>query len=608
MNDDPAAKFLFTQMMASLLAPRNNWPTALGPVPDPVFDPDGHATYQKRVKEAKRPQAETIAKHNLLFCPSVPLEEEALSPVPKTLPTLPLHALTPRQATEHDRIKRLYLAYNSRLFRVELEKYDMDPTGRREAMFKFGDEVLCTMFGADWLDNTSTVYGGKATPSAIYDDNGGRYGGSYTPASGCTCCPHGYPIPSNSSQSSESSTPPGISKASKKEKKNPLARHVAAAFDKADARRNGDQKEGGDKSKEVKKGKAEKEDEDDMHSRDDYLVDESTARRFAMVVDGIVSGRIDPFDKKFIEYLEDPYGDAFDDDYFDYDPSDEYDSCYGNGGVGYYDGYEEAMFDALYVKARGEDSAVSSTVGLESLPEADKGKKKKKNKKKAKKGNQDAANGSTAAVSSEAKGQAHDARTTLKKATSAFAKPAVAKNGPSASNSTATQHTTTTQGASPSAPEITAEAVEKIVKRINETTPRSSNIKAPTTSVASVGLGQRKKTGNSSSNESSSVDKANVAASNGSKFESKPARKRPSPTEKPTAATNSSVPDSSTKQPTSSVKHPNAATKGSSVQPMKPGAAKSKQDGVRYEMVIFKKPYKPTQRPERDCWHWRGTV
>ena len=33
---------------------------------------------------------------------------------------------------------------------------------------------------------------------------------------------------------------------------------------------------------------------------------------------------------------------------------------------------------------------------------------------------------------------------------------------------------------------------------------------------------------------------------------------------------------------------------------------KPKQPRIKYEMVVYKKPYLPSTRPWRDCWHSRG--
>ncbi|CDU23114.1 uncharacterized protein SPSC_01744 [Sporisorium scitamineum] len=188
--DDPTAREWFLQQILPYLFA--GAPHSAGyaiPAPDPVLDPNGHAAYTRSVK---RPRAEAMARHVLALYPPELTQREALSPIPTKLSLLGLHALTPRQATQHELQKSLFLAHMTRQFRVELQKHDDDIAGRKEAMIEFGEAVCNSIFGPDWFQSTQLMYGGKATPSSIYSDHGAYDDGYYydQPAASNLCAKH----------------------------------------------------------------------------------------------------------------------------------------------------------------------------------------------------------------------------------------------------------------------------------------------------------------------------------------------------------------------------------------------------------------------------------
>ncbi|SJX66088.1 uncharacterized protein SRS1_13530 [Sporisorium reilianum f. sp. reilianum] len=198
---DPATAMLFQQFLASLMASQpGSYPMAYGgsavydyPASDPLrYSAASHTAYSKNAEALKRSRAETMAKHLLSLYASELTLREALSPIPAKLPQLALHALTPRQATQHDEQKTLFLAHRTREFRGELEKFDNDIPGRKEALVKFGDFVCTALFGLDWDQTTRLRYSGKATPSSIYSDHEVYDDGYYydPPPSGNLCAKH----------------------------------------------------------------------------------------------------------------------------------------------------------------------------------------------------------------------------------------------------------------------------------------------------------------------------------------------------------------------------------------------------------------------------------
>lgn len=124
---------------------------------------------------AKRSQAETVGKHYLTVIPIVPTLDEALAPpLPTHLPVLNLAALTPGQATQHDLLKLRWIANKTRQCRIELEQYDDDIAGRKEAIIKFGEVMLVALFGQDWTAGMNA----RCKPSCVYmpDAGGDPYG------------------------------------------------------------------------------------------------------------------------------------------------------------------------------------------------------------------------------------------------------------------------------------------------------------------------------------------------------------------------------------------------------------------------------------------------
>ena len=162
---------LFQQFMASLMASAPPYHSSMYPhLPDPVLDPSGHAQYTKDLEAFKRSNSESVAKQYLLHHPLEMTLFEALSPIPTSITLLKLHALTPRQATRHDELNDLFVSHHTRKFRIELQKYDDDIVGRKEAIIKFGDFISTSLFGPDWAQTMQLKFSGRATPSYIYTD------------------------------------------------------------------------------------------------------------------------------------------------------------------------------------------------------------------------------------------------------------------------------------------------------------------------------------------------------------------------------------------------------------------------------------------------------
>lgn len=181
--DDPAWQIMYQRYVDTMYGPQTRQTGVSGPAPNPLLDPTGYATYLEKLRNSpqKRRECEMVARQKLFEVRNELTIEEALAPVPTQLPSVSLHALTPRQATEHDRRKDLYLNHKTRQFRDELKKYDNDIAGREEAIVKFGDFIMSTVFGSDWpISAAIKGVSGKATQSSIYDR-------------GCDC---GYGLPS----------------------------------------------------------------------------------------------------------------------------------------------------------------------------------------------------------------------------------------------------------------------------------------------------------------------------------------------------------------------------------------------------------------------------
>ncbi|SPO25083.1 uncharacterized protein UTRI_02818_B [Ustilago trichophora] len=682
--NDPARAWFVQQFLLELLGPH------MQQAPDPILNPADHAAYLERLDKSRKAQAESIAAQNLSTCSIETTEVEALSPVVKTLPLLPLYALTPRQATEHDRQKSIYLAQKTRVLRVELQKYDDDVVGRREAMIKFGQEVLCALFGSDWVNVTSQQHGGKATPSLIYQEYDHGAGSSYGPNTGGTCC---------------CSTPQSIfehlsSKLGKSD--TPLNQDAAAALDKAESRRNVGQNKPAGESESVGKDEEtdsdqdwDKDDEDEMFYESLYEALLTDPNYMDSHYPGDLSGLYNDYDDGY----GDDYGYGFYNSGLDYD--ENYDDGYGPG-------FNEAMFEALYAKSHGDDSLFYSTVtGLHQSKHASKGKTKKKKGKKGKMGD------ATAGASNKP-GAVSTSRTPL---------AAKTKTG-STKNADAEKQTPTT-------PKKIPALVTDPHKQLGKASPLSVHSKLPTTSVASVGLGlasspaslsswaapvtakkaapdvwskenwkkddvevrthnlnqryaaylgkmpteghtkdsaagiaktsnstasstgartqnngtadvkgkgkaqppvsshelerpslgKRKKIDTSSSSDSTTI-KVNLPTSS-SNTPLKPTKKKSTQTVKLPAQTSSSSTKLTKNNPNLTKPHSSAKTgeakpkakvnprnnqQKPKLNPAAGATAGPKTKGIKYEMIVFKKPYKPSKRPDRDCWHGRVYV
>lgn len=260
------------------------------------------ASYER----SRRSQAEAIANH---YLDTVHLEatvEEALAPVPTHLPLLRLHALTPRQATDHNVRKGLYIAHKTRQFRIELPKYDDDIVGRKEALIKFGDDCLTSFFGPDWA-NPSEDSAAKATPSRIYSN-----APAYPPVSSSFgpphTCPHGVPI-----------APSGPAPAMPPASKNPSAPTHAAKAEVTPV------KEAAEASQHLAHDLTDfdTDDESDYDSElEEELMHEFMQDRGYWDYDDLGYGSDDPYG---LDYYDDPYGledDLYGDD-LDYDPTSD---------------------------------------------------------------------------------------------------------------------------------------------------------------------------------------------------------------------------------------------------------------------------------------------
>lgn len=166
---DSAALQAFQQLMVDAIPYTYSNPFETDAVPDPVLDPSASSAYLEELRTYKRSTAEMTANRLLITCPFEQLQKEALNPVQRHLPLLNLHALTPRQATDHVFQKDLFMLHKTRHFRdVELPAYDDDIPGRKEALIKFGELTLAAFLGPNWAEKEKDRY--KITPSWIYID------------------------------------------------------------------------------------------------------------------------------------------------------------------------------------------------------------------------------------------------------------------------------------------------------------------------------------------------------------------------------------------------------------------------------------------------------
>ncbi len=289
------------------------------------------ASYAQSLERSRRSQAEAIANH---YLDAVPLEatvEEALAPVPTHFPLLRLHALTPRQATDHDVRKIHYLAHKTRQFRLELPKYDDDIVGRKEALIRFGDDCLTAFFGPDWV-NPSEASAAQATPSRVYSR-----APAYPPVSSSFgplhTCPHGVPI----APSGQAPTMPPASKS-------PDAPANAAKAEVAPAKK----AEQASQHLDDDLSDFDSEDESDYDSElEEELMHEWMQERGYWDYDDLDYRGDDPYG---LDYYDDPYGleDDLYGDEFDYDPTSDpnFLEYYSMG----YD-FEEAMEATINARA-----------------------------------------------------------------------------------------------------------------------------------------------------------------------------------------------------------------------------------------------------------------
>ncbi|SPO32261.1 uncharacterized protein UTRI_02818 [Ustilago trichophora] len=699
-TNDPARAW-FRQVLQEILG------THFQQASDPVLNPANHAAYLEQLNKSRKAQAESIATQNLSTCPIESTEAEALSPIVKTLPPLQLFALTPRQATEHDRQKSLYLRQKTRMLRVELQKYDEDLVGRREAMVKFGEEVFCAIFGSDWASVISQQHGGKTTPSLIYQEHVHGAGSANGSNAGGTCC-----CPKPNSMFEHLSSKLGKPETS-------LSKHVAAALDKAESRRNLRQNNAVGESDRISG-------DEETDSDEDWDMDDEDATFHESLYEALLKdpNHMDSHYPGDLTGLYDDYDDVYGDDYgYDFynsglDYHDDYDDGYGLA-------FNEAMFEALYAKSHGDDSLFHpSYAGFFHPNNASKGKAKKK---KGKKGNM----GSATSSQSQSKSAGKETRSEIAKLSTASAtiKPGAASTSKTPLAAKAKAGSTRNADAEKQTlnmPTKHPALVTEPLKHLGKASPLGIHSKLLATSVASVGLGlasspgslrnwttpvtankaeskdhrdkddknvllqnlnkkyeaylgetptrgalkdsaagidkasngtgsstatqkqnsgeedakgkgrgqppvvnhklehpslgKRKKIDTSSSSDSTII-KVNLPTSSSS-TPLKPAKKKLNPIGKPAIHPSSST-KPITNNPTLIKTHSTAKTgevkpkaKGnlpnSQPKPKLNSAAAAtvepKKKGIKYEMIVFKKPYQPSKRPERDCWHGRVYV
>lgn len=610
-----------------------------------------------QLNQMRKSQAESIGKHYLSTTPLLLTLEEALAPpLPSRLPQINLTALTPRQATEHDLLKWRWTSHKVREFRIELEQYDDDIAGRKEAITRFGDMVMVALFGENWFDSPNC----NCTPSFIYahdtapdDPFGYDYGFSYS----------AWGRKQDGDPFVHPSKPPAGTKLesynSKKELNTLELSETALKLLKAG-----------------KKSKADGVDSDEDSDSEDLSDD-------------------DPRDwRTGNPYFFDPYVEPDDMDYgLDY----EYDPEYG-----YYDGYaeehsdayNEVMYDAMYAKSWGDTGPFDAMHGgemgssgggiglgqaLNLMNKHLKGKDKKR--KKRKKGT----------VANAFTPYEKDGWTVIYDANRANGEGSKAANNASAKKQSVATTKATTPGETgtpnkkepltdPSTPKKPAIATLANLHGLNPTptsiasvglglaaspsslkllsTPLSA--KSLSTSIHPLSKGKQALSSratpsskpSSSSNDASTPpkkageeDKANLgkrkervhtASSSSSEkpggsakpVKKKPAAggpskadegKKPSPAMKPASTSKSDDYNKSEAKASAdksgeqkdvgkTAKLKGEAKAQSKTAKPKTEAGKPKQQKIKYVTVVYKKSYLPSKRPWRDCWHHRGYV
>ncbi|KAJ1020062.1 hypothetical protein NDA16_004342 [Ustilago loliicola] len=685
MTTDFAADMLFKQALLSHMASAHP-----GMLPQKInFNTTNHSTSQaESLARAKRDQAESVGKHYLSTIPLVPSVNEALATLPTHLPTLNLAALTPRQATEHDLLKWRWTAHKTRQLRIELQQYDDDIAGRKEAITKFGEMMLIALFGQNWTAAPKL----KCSPSYVYmpddaDDDPYGYGSGYGYGYGYDAWGSGRHRKHSEEPFVHPSKPPAGTKLDSYDPREGDTLRLSDAALKLVR-----------KSPQDVKAKTTNKDGDpgseDCSDSDEISYDDPT--------DWHTNN----------PYFFDPYIEPDDIDYgLDYD---EYDPEYG-----YYDGYaeehsdayNEAMFDALYAKAWGDSRPLdamfggrmgSSGSGMRKGKKLGKkqGKVKGKGKKIQKGTFADASNsftpyeengwtviydankangeGGGGKASGGAKEKAASTSSKLPQANTSTPQKKGALSNPSTPKKPATTTLAKQLNLTPSLSQ-TPTSITSVglglasspssltplptlpVKPLSSTTVHtmsngkhtlSSNANlssnpSPSSSVtfpppvqpsASIALskpnlGKRKATESSSSTEAGRLKTSSKPMTNkpvpvsstsagGGKGEG--AKAKPMPASLGDAALEEGDDE---KEASAKNQNEKASAEGKKDKPRGEGktdkqkkeakaaqdkakgkGVKPKQPKIKYEVVVFKKPYMPSKRPWRDCWHRRGHV
>ncbi|KAJ1028086.1 hypothetical protein NDA13_003535 [Ustilago tritici] len=586
--------------------------------------------------QAKRSQAETVGKHYLTVIPIVPTLGEALAPpLPTHLPVLNLAALTPGQATQHDLLKWRWIANKTRQCRIELEQYDDDIAGRKEAIIKFGEAMLVALFGQDWTAGMNA----RCKPSCVYMPDAGDdpygYGRDYDygyPYGGLWS--KGYSKKVEEMFTHPSKPPPGTKLDGYDNKPKDGLRLSESAVKMLG-------KTPGDKTAKANKKEKEAEDNEDPSDSDELTDDDPTERHTNN------------------PYFFNPYVEPHDIDYgLD---SDDYDPEYG-----YYDGYaekhsaayNEAMFDALYAKSWGDerpfDTIFGGGMGSGWGAGMKKGKKQAKGKKKAKKNKKgtfvnafvpyeengwtdvydinraNQANSSASAKAKSAPEEPTSAETSTPHKTNASIDPSTSKKPtmmtPAAKqtsliSSLGLTHTPTpasissvglnlassqspfSQGAFKSIPlPVISNRKHSLFSNANPSPVQISIKFDPTGAADKPELGKRKATGSSSSTEAGKVGTGSkpVKKKSASGAVAKEERLRANMT----TGTVTGKLEGGKENLEAKGKKDKVKVNGKGVAKAK--GVKPKQPRIKYEMVVYKKPYLPSTRPWRDCWHRRG--
>ncbi|SOV09915.1 uncharacterized protein UDID_03815 [Ustilago sp. UG-2017a] len=481
---------------------------------------------------AKRSQAETVGKHYLTVIPIVPTLDEALAPpLPTHLPVLNLAALTPGQATQHDLLKLRWIANKARQCRIELEQYDDDIAGRKEAIIKFGEAMLVALFGQDWTARMNA----RCKPSCVYMPDAGDdpygYGRDYD---------YGYPYGGLWSKGYSkkveemfihpSKPPPGTKLDGYDNKPKDGLRLSESAVKMLG-------KTPGDKTAKANKKEKEAEDNEDPSDSDSLTDDDPTERHTNN------------------PYFFNPYVEPDDIDY----------------------GLDSDDYDPDSASAKAKSAPEESTSGETSTPKK------------------------STMMTPAAK------QTSLTFSLGLTHTPTPASIS-SVGLNLASSQSPFSQGAFKSIPlPVISNSKHSLFFNANPSPVQISIKFDPTDAADKPELGKRKATGSSSSTEAGKVGTGSkpVKKKSASGAVAKEERLRANMT----TGTVTGKLEGGKESPGAKGKKDKVKVNGKGVakaKGVKAKGVKPKQPRIKYEMVIYKKPYLPSTRPWRDCWHRRG--